>query len=128
MNIINEFFVSFILIKLYFKFKVCRKIKFPLLWKFYFSKWKFYFSADRSQKIAQTTKNLINKEIDIKVELLTKSMAIALGDLIKDVDDEKEKIKISLPQLKILDLKRIKADTFLSIKKQPSKPILLEKT
>ncbi|EAI1846659.1 hypothetical protein GCY38_06700 [Campylobacter coli] len=81
-----------------------------------------------SQKIAQTTKNLINKEIDIKVELLTKSMAIALGDLIKDVDDEKEKIKISLPQLKILDLKRIKADTFLSIKKQPSKPILLEKT
>lgn len=48
MNIINEFFVSFILIKLYFKFKVCRKIKFPLLWKFYFSKWKFYFSADRS--------------------------------------------------------------------------------
>lgn len=47
MNIINEFFVSFILIKLYFKFKVCRKIKFPLLWKFYFSKWKFYFSADR---------------------------------------------------------------------------------
>ncbi len=48
MNIINEFFVSFILIKLYFKFKVCRKIKFPLLWKFYFSKWKFYFSADRN--------------------------------------------------------------------------------
>lgn len=48
MNIINEFFVSFILIKLYFKFKVCRKIKFPLLWKFYFSKWKFYFSADKS--------------------------------------------------------------------------------
>lgn len=47
MNIINEFFVSFILIKLYFKFKVCRKIKFPLLWKFYFSKWKFYFSADK---------------------------------------------------------------------------------
>lgn len=51
MNIINEFFVSFILIKLYFKFKVCRKIKFPLLWKFYFSKWKFYFSADNSAKI-----------------------------------------------------------------------------
>lgn len=51
MNIINEFFVSFILIKLYFKFKVCRKIKFPLLWKFYFSKWKFYFSADKSRKI-----------------------------------------------------------------------------
>lgn len=48
MNIINEFFVSFILIKLYFKFKVCRKIKFPLLWKFYFSKWKFYFSADKN--------------------------------------------------------------------------------
>lgn len=51
MNIINEFFVSFILIKLYFKFKVCRKIKFPLLWKFYFSKWKFYFSADIKRKI-----------------------------------------------------------------------------
>lgn len=52
MNIINEFFVSFILIKLYFKFKVCRKIKFPLLWKFYFSKWKFYFSADnRGEKV-----------------------------------------------------------------------------
>lgn len=50
MNIINEFFVSFILIKLYFKFKVCRKIKFPLLWKFYFSKWKFYFSADTRLK------------------------------------------------------------------------------
>lgn len=50
MNIINEFFVSFILIKLYFKFKVCRKIKFPLLWKFYFSKWKFYFSADKKYK------------------------------------------------------------------------------
>ncbi|EAH8795891.1 hypothetical protein ACLJ4N_001605 [Campylobacter coli] len=88
----------------------------------------YYNNLKGSQKIAQTTKNLINKEIDIKVELLTKLMAIALGDLIKDVDDEKEKIKISLPQLKILDLKRIKADTFLSIKKQPSKPILLEKT
>lgn len=50
MNIINEFFVSFILIKLYFKFKVCRKIKFPLLWKFYFSKWKFYFSADKFEQ------------------------------------------------------------------------------
>ncbi|EKS9094855.1 DUF1445 domain-containing protein [Campylobacter coli] len=22
-------------------------MKFPLLWKFYFSKWKFYFSADK---------------------------------------------------------------------------------
>lgn len=53
MNIINEFFVSFILIKLYFKFKVCRKIKFPLLWKFYFSKWKFYFSADKKDEILE---------------------------------------------------------------------------
>lgn len=52
MNIINEFFVSFILIKLYFKFKVCRKIKFPLLWKFYFSKWKFYFSADILEELS----------------------------------------------------------------------------
>lgn len=58
MNIINEFFVSFILIKLYFKFKVCRKIKFPLLWKFYFSKWKFYFSAD---KILKQNPNLLDK-------------------------------------------------------------------
>ncbi|EAL2779681.1 hypothetical protein A0E96_06205 [Campylobacter jejuni] len=60
MNIINEFFVSFILIKLYFKFKVCRKIKFPLLWKFYFSKWKFYFSADKFVIIIANFK--INKE------------------------------------------------------------------
>lgn len=58
MNIINEFFVSFILIKLYFKFKVCRKIKFPLLWKFYFSKWKFYFSADKN------TTNITNSQTD----------------------------------------------------------------
>lgn len=58
MNIINEFFVSFILIKLYFKFKVCRKIKFPLLWKFYFSKWKFYFSADKYYKLHHSQKNL----------------------------------------------------------------------
>ncbi|HEB8462128.1 TPA: hypothetical protein ACYKGI_001600 [Campylobacter coli] len=50
----------------------------------------YYNNLKGSQKIAQTTKNLI--------------------------------------KLKILDLKRIKADTFLSIKKQPSKPILLEKT
>lgn len=57
MNIINEFFVSFILIKLYFKFKVCRKIKFPLLWKFYFSKWKFYFSAD-NYELSHKRKNL----------------------------------------------------------------------
>lgn len=61
MNIINEFFVSFILIKLYFKFKVCRKIKFPLLWKFYFSKWKFYFSADINAS-AQTV-SYLNKEL-----------------------------------------------------------------
>ncbi|EAH8872312.1 hypothetical protein EWX26_01100 [Campylobacter jejuni] len=62
MNIINEFFVSFILIKLYFKFKVCRKIKFPLLWKFYFSKWKFYFSADTTfeESLPQTNSNQNN--------------------------------------------------------------------
>ncbi|HEB9336810.1 TPA: cache domain-containing protein, partial [Campylobacter coli] len=54
----------------------------------------YYNNLQGSQKIAQTTKKLINKEIDIKVELLTKSMATALGDLIKDVHDEKEKIKI----------------------------------
>ncbi|EAK3271993.1 hypothetical protein DK602_03995, partial [Campylobacter jejuni] len=61
MNIINEFFVSFILIKLYFKFKVCRKIKFPLLWKFYFSKWKFYFSADKLDA------QVINKNIILTI-------------------------------------------------------------
>lgn len=61
MNIINEFFVSFILIKLYFKFKVCRKIKFPLLWKFYFSKWKFYFSADT----IEYEKDLKNLQIEL---------------------------------------------------------------
>ncbi|ENY9538088.1 YcjF family protein [Campylobacter jejuni] len=65
MNIINEFFVSFILIKLYFKFKVCRKIKFPLLWKFYFSKWKFYFSADRKTGAGKST--LINTVFGEKV-------------------------------------------------------------
>lgn len=65
MNIINEFFVSFILIKLYFKFKVCRKIKFPLLWKFYFSKWKFYFSADTNvkPKITQLTQGKDNHPV-----------------------------------------------------------------
>ncbi|EDO7898048.1 hypothetical protein GUU33_07225 [Campylobacter coli] len=87
----------------------------------------YYNNLQGSQKIAQTTKNLINKEINIKVELLTKSMAIALGDLIKNVHSEEEKSKLSLLQLKILDLKKIKADTFLFIKKQLSKPILLEK-
>lgn len=63
MNIINEFFVSFILIKLYFKFKVCRKIKFPLLWKFYFSKWKFYFSADKNEKDYKAFLNLASKKV-----------------------------------------------------------------
>lgn len=73
MNIINEFFVSFILIKLYFKFKVCRKIKFPLLWKFYFSKWKFYFSAD---KIFQDIiEHKINKEQVLSLKLVKISSA-----------------------------------------------------
>lgn len=71
MNIINEFFVSFILIKLYFKFKVCRKIKFPLLWKFYFSKWKFYFSADIIQEK--------NKFLDLKKAELQKRRAQILN-------------------------------------------------
>lgn len=79
MNIINEFFVSFILIKLYFKFKVCRKIKFPLLWKFYFSKWKFYFSADirvveDREKLYLIIKNLQKgKEILKEIDTLTLS-------------------------------------------------------
>ncbi|HEB9420342.1 TPA: cache domain-containing protein, partial [Campylobacter coli] len=47
-----------------------------------------------SKKVVQITKNLLNKEIDVKIELLTKSMAIALGDLIKNVDSEEEKVKI----------------------------------
>lgn len=68
MNIINEFFVSFILIKLYFKFKVCRKIKFPLLWKFYFSKWKFYFSADIKQEC--------QIEFDLLYDMLGLSIAL----------------------------------------------------
>lgn len=57
--------------------------------------WDFYYNnLQGSEKIAQITKNLINKEINIKVELLTKSMAIALGDLIKNVHSEEEKVKI----------------------------------
>ncbi|EAK3974353.1 chemotaxis protein, partial [Campylobacter coli] len=54
----------------------------------------YYNNLQGSEKIAQITKNLINKEINIKVELLTKSMAIALGDLIKNVHSEEEKVKI----------------------------------
>ncbi|EAL5778292.1 hypothetical protein DR931_08370 [Campylobacter coli] len=73
MNIINEFFVSFILIKLYFKFKVCRKIKFPLLWKFYFSKWKFYFSADNCNKA-----NLKYKQIIFYIVLQFNSINLAM--------------------------------------------------
>lgn len=69
MNIINEFFVSFILIKLYFKFKVCRKIKFPLLWKFYFSKWKFYFSADKNPILSLLNASDCMQEAYIKVLL-----------------------------------------------------------
>ncbi|EHE5590889.1 hypothetical protein JMR41_001808 [Campylobacter jejuni] len=71
MNIINEFFVSFILIKLYFKFKVCRKIKFPLLWKFYFSKWKFYFSADKYK--LRCAKNLKDSFRVLKDVLITQN-------------------------------------------------------
>lgn len=70
MNIINEFFVSFILIKLYFKFKVCRKIKFPLLWKFYFSKWKFYFSADIMRKNKLATKSDYDLLEKVKLSIL----------------------------------------------------------
>lgn len=82
MNIINEFFVSFILIKLYFKFKVCRKIKFPLLWKFYFSKWKFYFSADNSYI------NLILKlGAKIMKKILTSALALGAMTLIVDCGD-----------------------------------------
>ncbi|EHE0172652.1 hypothetical protein JNR44_001782 [Campylobacter coli] len=81
----------------------------------------YYNNLQGSEKIAQITKNLINKEINVKVELLTKSMAIALGDLIKNVHSEEEKVKI-------IDLKKIKADISLFIKKPPLKPILLEKT
>lgn len=73
MNIINEFFVSFILIKLYFKFKVCRKIKFPLLWKFYFSKWKFYFSADiniERTDINESMENLVSEDFIDSIDIM----------------------------------------------------------
>lgn len=86
MNIINEFFVSFILIKLYFKFKVCRKIKFPLLWKFYFSKWKFYFSADNN------TKKLDTIEI-FNIPDLSKHKKILLIDDIVDSGESLAEIK-----------------------------------
>lgn len=80
MNIINEFFVSFILIKLYFKFKVCRKIKFPLLWKFYFSKWKFYFSADNITFSQNTLKCLLKDELislkDNKLYLINSALIL----------------------------------------------------
>lgn len=72
MNIINEFFVSFILIKLYFKFKVCRKIKFPLLWKFYFSKWKFYFSADNIAEFHFSNGNKTQAQIEDSNEKIFK--------------------------------------------------------
>ncbi|MPV62773.1 chemotaxis protein, partial [Campylobacter hepaticus] len=54
----------------------------------------YYNNLQGSKKITQTTRFLINKEIDNKLELLTKSMAITLGDLIKNIHDEKEKRNI----------------------------------
>lgn len=101
MNIINEFFVSFILIKLYFKFKVCRKIKFPLLWKFYFSKWKFYFSADtllnlQEKQIKKEFKNLkyrFQNEKDIQEIFITLSRLkneISLYELFYQAYQERE--------------------------------------
>lgn len=81
MNIINEFFVSFILIKLYFKFKVCRKIKFPLLWKFYFSKWKFYFSADTSDNFTYKKEN-----VDFAVLKMSKISLNKSANLSKDLN------------------------------------------
>lgn len=81
MNIINEFFVSFILIKLYFKFKVCRKIKFPLLWKFYFSKWKFYFSADSFATFISSLDNLtlgIAIAIAVAIHNIPEGLAVSL--------------------------------------------------
>ncbi|HEF1046461.1 TPA: hypothetical protein R8P49_001619 [Campylobacter coli] len=54
----------------------------------------YYNNLQGSEKIAQITKNLINKEINVKVELLTKSMAIALGDLIKMFTVKKKKSKL----------------------------------
>lgn len=97
MNIINEFFVSFILIKLYFKFKVCRKIKFPLLWKFYFSKWKFYFSADKfyDEKNAKFLPFLLPDSIN--------STGISFSEsdknkLIKEAKDEVKDLSLNLIQ------------------------------
>lgn len=81
MNIINEFFVSFILIKLYFKFKVCRKIKFPLLWKFYFSKWKFYFSADiLVDDIVSSGSSLLEAKQFLEKNKISVLFAVVLAD------------------------------------------------
>lgn len=90
MNIINEFFVSFILIKLYFKFKVCRKIKFPLLWKFYFSKWKFYFSADKIVKI-EKMKFLNQVEVCFVIKTKNKILLKCFESIYKKEDLEKLK-------------------------------------
>lgn len=88
----------------------------------------YYNNLQGSEKIAQITKNLINKEINVKVELLTKSMAIALGDLIKNVHSEEEKVKIIATAIENFRFEEDKADISLFIKKPPLKPILLEKT
>lgn len=55
-------------------------------------------------------------------------MAIALGDLIKDVDDEKEKIKIIATAIENFRFEEDQSGYTFCLSKQPSKPILLEKT
>lgn len=77
----------------------------------------YYNNLQGSQKIAQTTKNLINKEINIKVELLTKSMAIALGDLIKNVHSEEEKVKIIATAIENFRFEEDKSGYFFCLSK-----------
>lgn len=114
MNIINEFFVSFILIKLYFKFKVCRKIKFPLLWKFYFSKWKFYFSADTILALSTKAEWVVKSYQEIKNERVIRQTyeqscgASSLATLLNILDDQKKFDELEL--LKIMSGQELYTD------------------
>ncbi|EGK8166009.1 chemotaxis protein, partial [Campylobacter coli] len=77
----------------------------------------YYNNVMGSKKVVQITKNLLNKEIDVKIELLTKSMAIALGDLIKNVDSEEEKVKIIATAIENFRFEEDKSGYFFVYKK-----------